>query len=227
MSALDGQQRRSMTFQVARVTKALVSVSQMVKNGNKLVLDQDSSGKDMTYIFKTNDPMRKYRCDRKRRVRLGSDGGTSVYQQRSKYSSAFSPAGIASVTPVSPIENQLRKVVPELCLNDVLENVAEVEMSSAGSVAEAGVEKQRVAHVEVDSNIQDENQGREGTSCGKECASIRSPELPACWEAWVEVVVELSLLVRRLVHCVRGAGRSDAHRRRARQDEEERVTTRS
>ena len=40
---LDGQQRRSMTFQVARVKKALGSVSQMVKNGNKLVSDQDSS----------------------------------------------------------------------------------------------------------------------------------------------------------------------------------------
>ena len=51
MSAhFDGQQRRSMTFQVARETKALGSVSQMVKNRNKLVLDQDSSGKDMTYI---------------------------------------------------------------------------------------------------------------------------------------------------------------------------------
>ena len=54
------------------------------------------------------------------------------------------------MTPVSPIENQPRKVVPELCLHDVLENVAEVEMLSAGSVAEAGEEKQRVAHVEVD-----------------------------------------------------------------------------
>ena len=47
---LDGQQRRSMTFQVARVKKALGSVSQMVKNGNKLVFDQDSSGKHMSYI---------------------------------------------------------------------------------------------------------------------------------------------------------------------------------
>ena len=47
---LDGQQRRSMTFQVARVKKALGSVSQMVKNGNKLVFHQDSSGKDMSYI---------------------------------------------------------------------------------------------------------------------------------------------------------------------------------
>ena len=43
---LDGQQRRSMTFHVARVKKALGSSSQMVKNGNKLVFDQDSSGKD-------------------------------------------------------------------------------------------------------------------------------------------------------------------------------------
>ena len=34
---LDGQQRRSMIFQVARVKKALGSVSHMVKNGNKLV----------------------------------------------------------------------------------------------------------------------------------------------------------------------------------------------
>ena len=47
---LDGQQRRSMTFQVARVKKVLGSVSQMVKNGNKLVFDQDSSGKDTSYI---------------------------------------------------------------------------------------------------------------------------------------------------------------------------------
>ena len=47
---LDGQQRRSVTLQVARVEKVLGSVSQMVKNGNKLVFDQDSSGKDMSYI---------------------------------------------------------------------------------------------------------------------------------------------------------------------------------
>ena len=45
----DGQQRRSMTFQVSRVKKALGSVSQMVKNGNKLVFDQNSSGKDTSY----------------------------------------------------------------------------------------------------------------------------------------------------------------------------------
>ena len=35
---------------------------------------------------------------------------------------------------MSPIETQLRKVVPELCVNDVPERVAEVEMSSASPV---------------------------------------------------------------------------------------------
>ena len=39
-----------MTLQVARVKKALGSASQMVKNGNRLVFDQDSSGKDTSYI---------------------------------------------------------------------------------------------------------------------------------------------------------------------------------
>ena len=47
---LDGQQRRSMTFQVARVKKALGSLSEMVKNGSKIVFDKDSSGKDTSYI---------------------------------------------------------------------------------------------------------------------------------------------------------------------------------
>ena len=41
---------RAMTFQVVTVKKVLGSVSQMVKNGNKPVFDQDSSGKDMSYI---------------------------------------------------------------------------------------------------------------------------------------------------------------------------------
>ena len=38
------------------------------------------------------------------------------------------------MTLVSLIETQLRKVVPELCVNDVPERVAEVEMSSANPV---------------------------------------------------------------------------------------------
>ena len=53
-----------MTFQVARVKEALGSVSQMVKDGNKLVFDQDSSGKDASYI-QNNEPMRTSGCDRK------------------------------------------------------------------------------------------------------------------------------------------------------------------
>ena len=38
---------------------------------------------------------------------------------------------IAFTTFVCPIETQLRKVVPELCVDDVPESVAEVEMSSS------------------------------------------------------------------------------------------------
>ena len=34
------------------------------------------------------------------------------------------------MTFVSPMETQLRKVIPELCVNDVPERVAEVEMSN-------------------------------------------------------------------------------------------------
>ena len=36
------------------------------------------------------------------------------------------------------------------------------------------------------------------TTCGKGCASVRVPEPPADWEAWVEVAVELFLLVQQL-----------------------------
>ena len=53
-----------MTFQVARVKKALGSVSHMVKNGNKLVFDQESSGKTCL-TYGTNGLMRNYVCDRK------------------------------------------------------------------------------------------------------------------------------------------------------------------
>ena len=44
---------------------------------------------------------------------------------------------MAFTTPVSPIETQLRKVVPELCVNDVPERVAEVEMSNASPMRSA------------------------------------------------------------------------------------------
>ena len=65
-----------MTFQVARVKKALGSVSQMVKNGNKLVFDQDSSGKDISYIQNKRTNEKNMVATGKRCVRLGPDGGT-------------------------------------------------------------------------------------------------------------------------------------------------------
>ena len=84
---------------------------------------------------------------------------------------------VAFTTPVSPIETQLRKVIPELCVNDVPERAAEVEMSSSNPVRgdplpdrlqplnENLVDdgEQRVARVEVYENIQeDDDQEREG-----------------------------------------------------------------
>lgn len=47
---LDGRHKRSMTFQVARVKKALGSVSQMVQNNNRVVFDQDEQGRDVSYV---------------------------------------------------------------------------------------------------------------------------------------------------------------------------------
>ena len=54
----------------------------MVKNGNKLVFDQDSSGKDTSYIQnkRTNE---KIWLRQENGVRLGPDGGTSASEQRS------------------------------------------------------------------------------------------------------------------------------------------------
>ncbi len=43
MSTLDGEHARKMTFQVARVNKALGSVSKIVTNGNRVVFDQSGS----------------------------------------------------------------------------------------------------------------------------------------------------------------------------------------
>ena len=104
----------------------------------------------------------------------------------------------------------------------MLENVAEVEMSSAGSVAEAGDEKQSVAHVEVDWNMEDENQGREGVVAqGERDRPLPRPRLPSRQEVQENELTHISYRSW-CVHCVRGAGRSDAYRRRARQDEEER-----
>ena len=88
-------------------------------------------------------------------------------------------------TPVSPIETQLRKVVPELCVNDVLERVTEVEMSSSNPVRGDPLpdwlqpfdenlvdeEEQRVDRVEVHENIQDDDQESEGVVAQKRKSS--------------------------------------------------------
>ena len=80
---------------------------------------------------------------------------------------------------MSPIETQLRKVVPEFCVYDVPERVAEVDMSSANPVRGDPLsgwlqpseeklvddEEQRVARVEVYGDIQGEDQERQRGSC--------------------------------------------------------------
>ena len=141
------------------------------------------------------------------------------------------------MTPVSPIESQLRKVIPELCVNDVAERVAEVEMSSSNPVRSDPLpdwlqpfdgnlvdeEEQRGERVEVYEDIQDDDQQREGVVAQRERARpLTQPRLPSRQEVQEH---ELTHIPYRgwCVHCVRrGAGRSNAHRRRARQGEEER-----
>ena len=54
VSTMDGSQCRKMVFPVAAVKKSLGSVSQMVRNGNKVVFDMDEYGKDISYIFHKN-----------------------------------------------------------------------------------------------------------------------------------------------------------------------------
>ena len=62
ISTLDGNQERAMTFQVAQVHKALGSVSQMVKKGNRVIFDMDEEGRDVSHITnkqtQENIPMR-------------------------------------------------------------------------------------------------------------------------------------------------------------------------
>ena len=41
---------REMTFQLAKVNKALGSVSQMVSSGHKVVFDMDNYGRDRSFI---------------------------------------------------------------------------------------------------------------------------------------------------------------------------------
>ena len=140
------------------------------------------------------------------------------------------------MTPVSPIETQLRKVIPELCVNDVPERVAEVEMSSSNPVRGDPLpdglqpfdenlvdeEEQRGDCVEVHEDMQDDDQERKGVVAqGERARPLPQPRLPTRQEVQEH---ELTHVPYRswCVHCVRGAGRSDAHRRGTRQDEEER-----
>ena len=150
----------------------------------KLAFDQDSSGKDTSYIQnkRTNE-----------KIWLRQENGVCVLDlmvalpQTSNDRSTdphFSSAGIAFTTLVSPIETQLRKVIPELCVNAVPERVAEVEMSSSNPVRcdplpdwlqpfdenLVDEEEQRVDRVEVFGNIQDDDQER-GSCCTRRKSS--------------------------------------------------------
>lgn len=60
ISSADGTKVRDMTFQVANVKKALGSVSQMVRRGNKVVFDRDDNGKDLAYIENKRSKERMY-----------------------------------------------------------------------------------------------------------------------------------------------------------------------
>ena len=50
LATLDGGIVKKMDFQVTNVTKALGSVSRMVKNQNRVVFDLDDEGNDCSYI---------------------------------------------------------------------------------------------------------------------------------------------------------------------------------
>lgn len=69
---LDGKHKRSMTFQVARVKKALGPVSQMVQNNNRVVFDQEDRGRDVSYA-RAGEYMV---AQGERRIRVGPLGGS-------------------------------------------------------------------------------------------------------------------------------------------------------
>ena len=52
LATVQGDMLRKMDFQVTNVTKALGSVSRMVKNGNKVIFDVDEKGNNHSYIEK-------------------------------------------------------------------------------------------------------------------------------------------------------------------------------
>ena len=83
-------------------------------------------------------------------------------------------------------------------------------------------EEQRDDRVEENEDIQDDDQEREGVVAqGERTRPLPQPRLPSRREVQEH---ELTHIPYRswCVHCVRGAGSSDAHRRRTRQGEEKR-----
>ena len=50
LATQDGRSVRKMKFQVAQVSKAFGSVSQMVDHGNRVVFDTDHQGRDISHI---------------------------------------------------------------------------------------------------------------------------------------------------------------------------------
>lgn len=50
MCYFEGSQQRDMTFHVANVHKAYGSANNIVRNGNRIVMDIDDDGNDFLYI---------------------------------------------------------------------------------------------------------------------------------------------------------------------------------
>ena len=95
-----------MTFQVARVKKALGSLSQMVKNENKLVIDQDSSGKETTSYIQNKRTNEKISLRRENGVHVLDLMVAPPHMSNDRsIDPHFSLAGIAFTTPVSLIKN--------------------------------------------------------------------------------------------------------------------------
>ena len=134
------------------------------------------------------------------------------------------------------METQLWKGVPELCVKDVLERVAEVEMSSTKPVGGdplphwlqpfdenlVGDEEQRVDCVEVHGGIQDDDQEREGIVAQGMSSTATSTQASQSAGGSGTRTDAHPPTAAGVYIALRGAGRSEAHRRRARQDEEER-----
>ena len=113
------------------------------------------------------------------------------------------------------IETQLRKVIPELCVNDVTERAAEVEMSSSNRVRGDPLldwlqpfdenlvdeEEQRGDRVEDNEDIQDDDQEREGVVAqGERARPLLQPRLPSRREVHEH---ELTHPLRKLVCTLR------------------------